>query len=132
VGFSSGETWTFWISVFCWMTGESSVSEKLKTEEGIEIEVREARAGDVPLLLELIRKMAAFERLEVSAREASLGEAPAAKALLVRLDGDSLLKAVGRPRCSNRKKGVPGRRERSSVLLSRHPGSGSSSSRQIL
>ena len=111
--------------------------DKLKTEKGIEIEVCEARAGDVPLLLELIRKMAAFERLEVSATEASLGEAlfgeaPAARALLVRLDGDSLLKAVGRPRCSNRKKGVPGRRERRSVLLSRHPGSGSSSSRQIL
>jgi GNAT superfamily N-acetyltransferase len=71
------------------------VSDKLKTEKGIEIDVCEARAGDVPLLLELIRKMAAFERLEVSATEASLGEAlfgeaPAAKALLVRLDGETV------------------------------------------
>jgi len=48
------------------------VSEKLKTEEGIEIEVCKARAGDVPLLLTLIRKMATFERVEVSATEASL------------------------------------------------------------
>jgi len=48
------------------------VFDKLKTEKGIEIDVCEARAGDVPLLLTLIRKMAAFERLEVSATEASL------------------------------------------------------------
>ena len=54
--------------------------DKLKTEKGIEIDVCEARAGDVPLLLELIRKTAAFERLEVSATEVSLLPLPVAVA----------------------------------------------------
>ncbi len=66
--------------------------DRLKTTNGLEIEVCEATVGDVPLLLELIRKMAVFEKLEVSATEASLrealfGDAPAAKALLVGLEG---------------------------------------------
>lgn len=61
----------------------------------LELEVRDATPGDVPLLLTFIRKMAAFEKLEASATEASLrealfGEAPAARAILAFVDGTAI------------------------------------------
>ena len=58
----------------------------------LEFEVREGTADDVPLLLEFIRSMAAYERLEVTASEVTLreslfGESPAARTLLAFVDG---------------------------------------------
>jgi len=62
------------------------------TAKDIDVDVREATADDVPLLLSFIRTMADFERLQVTATEESLraalfGEAPAARALLLFVDG---------------------------------------------
>ncbi len=59
---------------------------------GVEIEVREGTAGDVPLLLSFIRAMAEFEKLPVAATEESLraalfGDDPAAHMLLAEVDG---------------------------------------------
>jgi GNAT superfamily N-acetyltransferase len=58
---------------------------------GIDVEVREGTAADVPLLLSFIRTMAAFENLSVAATEESLhaalfGDAPAARTLLAFVD----------------------------------------------
>jgi len=58
----------------------------------LDVEMRAATPGDVPLLLAFIRKMAEFEKLAVSASEESLhaalfGEAPAARALFACVDG---------------------------------------------
>jgi GNAT superfamily N-acetyltransferase len=60
--------------------------------KNIEFEVRAGTIGDVPLLLTLIRSMAALEKLTVSAseqslREALFAEAPAARTLLAFVDG---------------------------------------------
>jgi GNAT superfamily N-acetyltransferase len=62
------------------------------TVDNMEVEVRAGSLADVPLLLEFIRAMAAFEKLTVSATEESLhnalfGDAPSARALLVFVDG---------------------------------------------
>lgn len=59
------------------------------------VDVRAATADDVPVLLSLIRSMAAFEKLPVSATEESLraslfGDLPAARVLLVRADGNTV------------------------------------------
>lgn len=59
----------------------------LLTTKDLEIEVRAGIVADVPLLLQFIHQMAAFERLPVTATEESLraalfGEAPAARVLL--------------------------------------------------
>jgi GNAT superfamily N-acetyltransferase len=56
------------------------------------VDVRDATVADVPLLLQFIRSMAAFERLPVSATEQTLrsalfGDAPAARAILAFVDG---------------------------------------------
>jgi GNAT superfamily N-acetyltransferase len=53
----------------------------------LDVAVRAGTADDVPLLLDFIRSMAAYEKLTVSATEESLraalfGESPAARALL--------------------------------------------------
>lgn len=62
----------------------------------IEVEVRAGTVADVPLLLEFIRSMAAFENLTVSATEESLRDAlfganPASHTLLAYVDA----KAIG-------------------------------------
>lgn len=59
----------------------------LLTRKNFEIEVRAGTMEDVPLLLQFIHQMAAFEQLPVTATEDSLraalfGEAPAARVLL--------------------------------------------------
>ncbi|MBL8045948.1 MAG: GNAT family N-acetyltransferase [Anaerolineales bacterium] len=59
----------------------------LLTSKDFEIEVRAGTVADVPLLLQFIHQMAAFEKLPVTATEDSLravlfGEAPAARVLL--------------------------------------------------
>jgi GNAT superfamily N-acetyltransferase len=69
------------------------------TVNNVEVDVRAAAPGDVPLLLSFIRAMAAFEKLSVSATETSLedalfGEAPAAHALLAFVDGEPIGYAI--------------------------------------
>jgi GNAT superfamily N-acetyltransferase len=59
---------------------------------GLEVVVRPGTIDDVPLLLDFIRSMAAFERLTASATEQSLrdslfGAEPAARTLLAFVDG---------------------------------------------
>lgn len=59
----------------------------LLTGKDFEIEVRAGTVADVPLLLQFIHQMAAFEKLPVTATEDSLravlfGETPAARVLL--------------------------------------------------
>jgi GNAT superfamily N-acetyltransferase len=65
----------------------------------ITLDVREARASDVPLLLAFIGRMAAFEKLPVSATEDSLraalfDENPAARALLAYVEGTPIGYAI--------------------------------------
>ena len=69
------------------------------TVEGKELEIREGASEDIPLLLELIRKLGDFEKLEVSAtveilRESLFGDKPAAKLLLAFVEGKPAAYAV--------------------------------------
>jgi GNAT superfamily N-acetyltransferase len=66
---------------------------------GIEVELRDGMSADVPLLLTLIRSMAAFEKLTVTATEESLrdalfGESPAARVLLAFVQGEPVAYAT--------------------------------------
>lgn len=58
-----------------------------------EVEIRDATANDVPLLLSMIRSLAEFEKLpvastEVSLRDALFGETPAAHAIVAFVQGE--------------------------------------------
>lgn len=71
----------------------------LLTVGDLEVEVRAGAPGDVPLLLDFIRAMAAFEKLTVHATEESLrdalfGDPPAARALLVFVGGEPIGYAI--------------------------------------
>ena len=65
----------------------------------LDVDVREATPGDVPVLLSFFHAMAAFEKLTVSATEESVraslfGPAPAARALLAFVDAKPIAYAI--------------------------------------
>jgi len=65
----------------------------------IAVHVRPGTVEDVPVLLSMIRAMAAFERLDVTAtedllRQSLFGSAPAARTLLAFVDGQPIAYAV--------------------------------------
>ncbi len=72
---------------------ESTVGGSTRLSVGdLNLEIRPAVEGDVPLLLDFIRAMASFEKLEASVTAADLraslfGDRPAAEALLLVADG---------------------------------------------
>lgn len=71
----------------------------LLTVNDLQVDVRAGTPADVPLLLTMIREMAAFEKLTATATEGSLksalfGDVPAAHTLIVSVDGQPVGYAI--------------------------------------